>query len=539
MSDAFELAGPPPDLDRLRSLLPDWRVERGDAWAEELVYLDTFDWRLHRKGLRLVRRSGSPAVLELRDAAAADLTLPLDARPRFARDVPAGELRDRLAAAAGPRRLLEVVAVEREGLRAPVRNGLDKLVAHLGLARRTARLPSDRGEPAPAWDPGAAPLGEGTAPAARDDANGAFDASVTLPTLVEIGPLKGFEEEADRIAADLREAVDGAGAAADELLEALGRRHRRPSPHGAKWLPPVAPEQPIGQVVGLFLAALLAAVERNLPGLREDLDPEFLHDVRVAVRRTRSLLRELAKEPPVPALAALEEELAWLGGRTGACRDLDVLSAELGGYVTRLPGDLGDELGPLAARVLRARGRALATLLDDLDSARCGSLLAAWHDRAAEHSTAAEGRPARVVADERIRALASRTLERARDLDEDSPDDEVHRLRIRCKRLRYLLEFFRALYPSETLDPVVETLRRLQDRLGRFQDLCVHAQLLRAAALEPAMPPLDAPALLAAGALFAELDRAKRRERRRIDKALRRFLDDEPDRVAQLVGEAP
>ena len=62
----------------------------------------------------------------------------------------------------------------------------------------------------------------------------------------------------------------------------------------------------------------------NWPGTIEQLDPEFLHDLRVAVRRTRSVLREGKKVLPPAIVERAEERFGWLGTLTGPARDLDV-----------------------------------------------------------------------------------------------------------------------------------------------------------------------------------------------------------------------
>ena len=64
-------------------------------------------------------------------------------------------------------------------------------------------------------------------------------------------------------------------------------------------------------------------------------------------------------------------------------------------------------------------------------------------------------------------------------IDDDSPAEDLHDLRKKGKELRYLLEFFAALFPADTVKPMVKTLKALQDTLGRFQDREVQAHVLR------------------------------------------------------------
>ena len=75
--------------------------------------------------------------------------------------------------------------------------------------------------------------------------------------------------------------------------------------------------------------ALTAALIANEPGLRANLDSEFLHDFRVALRRTRSLLGQLKHVFPENVVAHFGAEFSWMGRLTGPPRDLDVLVLSL------------------------------------------------------------------------------------------------------------------------------------------------------------------------------------------------------------------
>jgi phosphohistidine phosphatase SixA len=106
----------------------------------------------------------------------------------------------------------------------------------------------------------------------------------------------------------------------------------------------------------------LQAIRAREAGARSGADPEDLHEMRVAVRRLRGILRAsraLFQPRPVDRLRA---ELGWLGGKLGHVRDLDVLHAYLH---PRLVALAGAERGG-AERVLRRlaadRSRARAAL---------------------------------------------------------------------------------------------------------------------------------------------------------------------------------
>lgn len=65
-----------------------------------------------------------------------------------------------------------------------------------------------------------------------------------------------------------------------------------------------------------------------------------------------------------------------------------------------------------------------------------------------------------------------------RDLDETTADEVIHQLRIHCKKLRYLMEFFTPLFPPAEIKHLIRSLKMLQDNLGNFNDYSVQQQFL-------------------------------------------------------------
>ena len=94
-----------------------------------------------------------------------------------------------------------------------------------------------------------------------------------------------------------------------------------------------------------------------------------------------------------------------------------------------------------------------------------------------------------------------RVLRDGRAIGPDSPDEALHKLRIECKRLRYLLEFATPVFGS--LDRFVKQLKKLQDVLGDFQDACVATQQLRRYADTVPMRKKNRQHLLALGQLIS------------------------------------
>ena len=79
-----------------------------------------------------------------------------------------------------------------------------------------------------------------------------------------------------------------------------------------------------------------------------------------------------------------------------------------------------------------------------------------------------------------IRKAALRVDRQIERVATDDPAVSIHRLRIRCKKLRYSLEFSRSLVRAdepagaEEINRFIDSLEHLQDKLGSYQDLVVH-----------------------------------------------------------------
>jgi CHAD domain-containing protein len=216
----------------------------------------------------------------------------------------------------------------------------------------------------------------------------------------------------------------------------------------------------------------------NEPGVRADSGPEPLHDARVAVRRLRAAL-DFFRDAVPAATYRLRAPLAWLGRSLGAVREWDVLSERLGEWIDEHAAT--ELLGEARASL---RDKARVRLLRDLDSERCARLvgkLVNFVEREKMPRTAA-GREAIVdFAPKRLARLNRRVRKAADGVSADSPAAALHELRIRCKHLRYALEFVDDVYGA----PVRRLARRskdVQDVLGQRQDArVVVAQLLRLA----------------------------------------------------------
>ncbi len=431
------------------------------APAKRLVdsYLDTADWRLGRSGyvLRTRLRAGRleatlkdlvPSANGLRRRL--EVTEPLPSSDIADLD-PHGPVGRRLRALAGERPLQQVLdvrtrrrpyALEVHGARVG-ELALDDTVIVAGQDRHRLRLQRVEIEVLPPWVESLAPLVErlrqdcGLQPAALSKFEaGLLAAGLVIPRHNDLGPTD------------------------------------------------ISASSTIGDVAFAVLRKDAASMLAHEPGTRLGDDPESLHQMRVATRRLRAALALFADVLPARS-ARVSEELRWLAAVLGSVRDLDIQLERLDGWTEHLPGEHRQALDELADLFSRHHTTARGQLIEALDSRRYERLVVSLTSlvsqgpslRAVPAQVAAlEALPNLVAARHRDAVKAARRARRSGVLA------DFHRLRIRCKRLRYTIEFTGDLYGGDTRR-FARTIAGLQDALGLVQDAEVAAARLNEIAL--------------------------------------------------------
>jgi CHAD domain-containing protein len=255
-----------------------------------------------------------------------------------------------------------------------------------------------------------------------------------------------------------------------------------------------------------------------VPGTVRDVDTEFLHDLRIAVRWTRSALKLCGGELPDGLAARFEPEFRWLGDLTTPTRDLDVYLLGFERMAAGLVGATEAELTPFRDYLLKSRAVAHRHLVRGWRSARFRRLTADWRT-ALDEVRATRKRPTVAqLADERIATAHRRALRVGARITPASPAESLHDLRKRCKELRYLVEMFGSLHDPAQRWQAVRELKALQDCLGEFQDAEVQWDEIRAFAaqmLEHRSAPAET--LLAMGEIAAGLAVRQRAARAKFD----------------------
>ncbi len=473
----YQLPQDPTDSDPTTGLAPlQERFQLGpeSQHREQRTFFDTFDWRLHDAGLRLwlqaakgrgAGRTGNLLCCRRQDGE--EIQLQLARVPDFAARLPEGPLRAVLLPIAGIRCLLPLVTLRRQVRQLPVLDLNEKTVVRMCLEQRRVD-----------FDSRTAPVLGLQVPAALPD----------LPPRLSVTAVRGYEGEVAPLCLFLETDLGLQRQEYDELTEALETVGCTPGDYSSKYQRELDPTLTGGEAFRAIGQELLTTLQRNEPGLRRDLDVEFLHDFRVAVRRTRTALGQLKSLVPAELLASFRSEFRWLGQVTGPKRDLDVFVEHLDGeYRGEVPERLLPDLRRLRERMCKHLPREQRKLVKALDSARYAELLADWGAflasssvaETADDESADAGKPVTVVASVALGRAFRKVFKRIDAIGDASPDEDFHRLRIECKKIRYLMEFFRSLFPAEELARLIKALKQLQDQLGEFQDLSVQQEDLR------------------------------------------------------------
>jgi len=227
----------------------------------------------------------------------------------------------------------------------------------------------------------------------------------------------------------------------------------------------------------------------RVPGSRLGEDPEDVHRIRVAARRMRAAMNLFRDYIPVE-VQHLRSELGWAARVLGAVRDLDVQLERAREWHHENTALDANALHSLETLLIQQRHSARERALRAMNSARFERMVNDFIVllRAGPQTAMMAYKPARNEMPMLILKRYVKVREGGDAIDADSPAEELHALRIQCKRLRYALEFSTVLYGKPVRD-FLPRLIALQDVLGAHQDAYVAIDQLRLLGLaQPDLP---------------------------------------------------
>ena len=343
--------------------------------------------------------------------------------------------------------------------------------------------------------------------------------------LAAVQGLRGY----DKALSELTERVRGLASGPLREADLHGRLFPDHAPYVAKPDIGLRRDDAAFDAASDIIAAYLPVARRNEAGIIEDIDTEFLHDYRIALRKIRSVLSLFKGVYSDAQTRELKSRFSALMAPTGPLRDLDVYLLERGDFYDLLPESLHGGLDRMFAIFAAERRDAHDTLSRHLRGTaydrEIGTLVTLFDSRETLQRGPDADRPAHDFACKLIWKRYRRICRIAAGIDADTPDDEVHQLRIHCKKLRYLMEFFGPVFPKSAFKSLLKPLKQLQDNLGRFNDHSVQQQSLRAflSGLDHTDHAGNLELAQSVGALIAILHQRQSEERGKVVDSFARF----------------
>lgn len=465
----------------ISELADQYAIKKEPAFFESFAIYDTFDWRLFNKSLVLYRFGNK---LFLRKLAKSKIihTIEITSLPVFIWDFPDDKLKKHLVPIIKMRALLKLVEVHCRSTTYRILNQNEKTVARLAYEEILSSHEKD---------------------------------ASALAAHLWLKPVKGYPKYSRNLAKRFEEAGFTISKKEDIYFKALEVVDKKPGSYSAKLNIQLDPDMCSDDAAKVILHFLLQVMRINEVNIEKDLDTEFLHDFRVAIRRTRSALGQIKNVFPMGPTNRFKKDFAFVGELSNQLRDLDVYLLKEDTYKAMLPPVLQNDIDPLFKYLRQKRSKALQKVLNGLKSKEYGKILHDWeaflNEPRKDSKTADSARlPVIYLAQKRIYMKYRGVVKAGNLIIENTEDEMLHALRIQCKKLRYLMEFFSSLFPRKKINILIEQLKKLQGNLGDFNDLCVQEDYLFNITRElSASNQQLKKTLVAIGSLIGTLDRER------------------------------
>ena len=435
----------------LDSLAENFTVKVAKATQEKITILDSFEWGIYQKNMLAIRHEDY-AIRVYNENALFDRDLALSvekapARAKFWWELPESEVRDFMTTTLGLRALI------------PVFNG--------SLRYEQVNLQDEQGKIL-----------------VFCELISVFSADKTRTPLVRqvsLTPVTGYQEYYEQALATITNigAFTPTLSPLNSLLRAIGVS---PRPYNVKPKLSLSAHAPARSSVSSIITTMIEKQRMTENGIIKDIDTEFLHHFRVALRMVRAAIAQLKEVFPQQDVIELKQRFDTIGRETNLLRDLDVFILDKERYINLLPASLQEGLLPMftnfeqdRAKEVKRISRWLSSRAYKNDIEQLQSLFE--HGYSALETEWSE-KPTIDLAVIKIQKRYKKIQKAAAKITEDTPDEAIHSIRIDCKKLRYLLYFFGNLFNKKQVKIAGKYLKKLQDTLGIFNDLTVQGEFL-------------------------------------------------------------
>jgi CHAD domain-containing protein len=479
-----------------------WQLKACSSWKERREFYDTFEWQAFEKGVAIIKKKNTLFLADL-NTGQEKASLPFPGTPSsfFSDTLPSGSLKTGLSSLTEIRAFIKLCSIDAIITSYRILDDNEKTIAIL-----TSESLYLAGRKRPK----------------------------AFAHLFSLSPLKGYEDEMELIKKSLLCNDDNVCSIVDFrelfglILKAAGRNAED---YSSKIRLELDADAPVHESARRLLQFTFSVMRANEEGIKKNIDSEFLHDYRVAIRRTRSVLKQLKGVFDAEESEYYLNLFRELGKRTNKLRDSDVYLLRQATYFHYLPPFLQPSLQLFFNDIAASQRRLQKQFCRYLVSSEYQAFLEKWKEFAHQQSipdpelSPNASLSTRDMALDTIKKAWKKVIRHGRQVSHETTDLELHALRIDCKKMRYLLEFFASIFPQKSVAPVIRQLKELQENLGDFVDFSVQLHFLHERLT--AIPPGKEENLLAAsmGGLMATLFQKQEEARRTFHKTFSAFDD--------------
>ncbi len=274
-----------------------------------------------------------------------------------------------------------------------------------------------------------------------------------------------------------------------------------------------------------WLHQFTEVAQSNIQGVCEDLDTEYLHQYRVNLRKARSVVSLLKGTFASASSKQLKDTLGTLMSLSGHLRDLDVYLLAESEYRAVLPATLNTGINAFFEHIRTQRKEVLEQVRQSLCSGETtqnfDKLIGQLENANFEGGKQAK-RPIVSVGAFHLQRHIAKTLKKALIIQPDTPDNQVHELRIACKKLRYLTELMVPVIVDSDLSQFAKQMKLMTQILGDFNDQSVQIEFLVSLAKQPNISTDMAQAI---GALILTCETRQHQARVEIDQHIALLIE--------------
>ena len=315
----------------------------------------------------------------------------------------------------------------------------------------------------------------------------------------------------------------------DSLLGAIGVT---PQAYTIKPKLTISPLMSSRAAASSIISTMIEKQRMTEQGIIKDIDTEFLHHFRVALRMIRAAVAQFKEVFPQQEVLTLKQRFGALASETNYLRDIDVFILDKERYMKLLPESLRNGLLPMFNDFEKSRTTEVKRISRWLSGKtyqkEITSLQSLFENGYSALETEWSEKPTIELAVNKIQKRYKKIQKSAAKITTDTPDEAIHEIRIDCKKLRYILYFFGDLFQKKQVKVAGNHLKSLQDTLGIFNDLTVQGQFLETYLYEIEHKPKKDILLIAAlGGLISTLHAMQIQERNQCIKELSIFSNAE------------